>query len=77
MFATGRQKREMSDHYECTVWSVFGQKSRHRTNTDLKMEGKHWMEGKRDTKVSMDKENTAGVLYFHGAAVTVVKPKSH
>lgn len=50
VFASGHRKRETSDHYECIVWSAFGQKSRHCTNTDLKMEGKHWMEGQRDTK---------------------------
>lgn len=44
--ATGHQKREMSDHCECLAWPDFGQKSWNCTNTDLKMEGKNWMEGR-------------------------------
>lgn len=45
VLATGCQKRETSDHYECLVWPGFVQKSWNCTNTGLKMEGKNWMEG--------------------------------
>lgn len=67
----------MSEMRECLVWPAFGLKSWNCTNTDLKMEGENWMEGQSDTKPSMDNENMECVLYFHGAAVKVVKPKSH
>lgn len=47
-FVTEWQKQETGDHYEGLVWptSVSGQKSWHYsyTNTNLKMEGKSWME---------------------------------